>query len=323
MTDNQIGSERHRFCPSCGAEAVTGGSFCSECGRSLIKTPVPVGQGGLTGTQPTNVATASRPQVSGEVAPVRKSRKWLWPVGVAVVLLVAAGVILGVSSGNSGTTAPGESAADALGHQLYQENADVGLAENTCTTQADEQNAMTVTAFVNDCINAYVNGGGTTGSTGNTGNSGATGASGDSGTGGTGNTGNTATTTTPPTTTTTTVPLTSAQQAFANAVTSQLPLYVSSTNPPLTPSAIANVGSEICTAFSIGASQYASGGGGPAQDADSFVYQAMLPELANGAIEGGNGTVAVPRISGGGTDTLINLAIQNLCSQYSDGIPSG
>ena len=146
--------------------------------------------------------------------------------------------------------------------------------------------------------------------------------SGNTGSGYTGTTGNTATTTTP-TTTTTTVPLTSAQQAFANAVTSQLPLYVSSTNPPLTPSAIANVGSEICTAFSIGASQYVSGGGGPPQDADSFVYQAMLPELANGAIEGPNGGVAVPPISGGGTDTLINLAIQNLCSQYSDGIPSG
>ncbi len=136
--------------------------------------------------------------------------------------------------------------------------------------------------------------------------------SGNTGSGYTGNTGNTATTTTP-TTTTTTVPLTSAQQAFANAVTSQLPLYVSSTNPPLTPSAIANVGSEICTAFSIGASR----------NTDSFVYQAMLPELANGAIEGPNGGVAVPPISGGGTDTLINLAIQNMCPQYSDGIPSG
>jgi len=130
------------------------------------------------------------------------------------------------------------------------------------------------------------------------------------------------TTTTNPPTTTTTVPLTSAQQSFANAVISQLPSYVSSTSPPLTASAIANVGSEICTAFSIGSSQYVSGGGGPAQDADSFVYQAMLPELVNGAIEGGSGSVAVPPISGDG-GTLINLAIQGLCPQYSDGIPSG
>ena len=143
-----------------------------------------------------------------------------------------------------------------------------------------------------------------------------------SGNTGSGNTGNTATTTTPPTTTTT-VPLTSPQQAFANAVISQLPLYAVSAKPPLTPSAIANVGSEICTAFSIEAPKYVSSGGGPPQDADSFVYQSMLPELANGAIEGPSGGVAVPPISGGGMDTLINLAIQNLFSQYSDGIPSG
>ncbi len=131
---------------------------------------------------------------------VHRSRKRLWLVGIAV-----AGIILGAcSSGNSGD------AAATLGHKLYQENADVGIAENTCTTQADEQNAMTVTAFVNDCINAYVNGGGTTRNKGTTGDSGATGASGASGTGGTGNTGNT-TTTAPPTTTfppTTTPPTT-------------------------------------------------------------------------------------------------------------------
>ena len=145
------------------------------------------------------MTTANNTMVSSnEVASVKKTRKRLWLVGIAV-----AGIILGAcSSGNSGD------AAATLGHKLYQENADVGLAENTCTTQADEQNAMTVTAFVNDCINAYVNGGGTTGSKGNTGNSGATGASGDSGTGGTGNTGNTSTTTPPTTTTTTTPPTT-------------------------------------------------------------------------------------------------------------------
>jgi Zn finger protein HypA/HybF involved in hydrogenase expression len=33
------GSERYGFCPSCGAEAATGGSFCGECGLSLVKTP--------------------------------------------------------------------------------------------------------------------------------------------------------------------------------------------------------------------------------------------------------------------------------------------
>jgi hypothetical protein len=38
VLDSSGVSERYRFCPSCGTEAVTGASFCSECGRSLIKT---------------------------------------------------------------------------------------------------------------------------------------------------------------------------------------------------------------------------------------------------------------------------------------------
>ena len=37
MSETEVRSERHRFCPSCGTEAVGAGSFCSECGRSLIK----------------------------------------------------------------------------------------------------------------------------------------------------------------------------------------------------------------------------------------------------------------------------------------------
>ena len=31
MPETEVGSERHRFCPSCGTEAVGAGSFCSEC----------------------------------------------------------------------------------------------------------------------------------------------------------------------------------------------------------------------------------------------------------------------------------------------------
>ena len=49
MPETEVGSERHRFCPSCGTEAVGAGSFCSECGGSLIKT----------GAQPADAATAS------------------------------------------------------------------------------------------------------------------------------------------------------------------------------------------------------------------------------------------------------------------------
>ena len=58
MTDNQIESERHRFCPSCGTEAVGAGSFCSECGGSLIK---PTENGDLPPAIQTAVPTASPP----------------------------------------------------------------------------------------------------------------------------------------------------------------------------------------------------------------------------------------------------------------------
>ena len=49
MSETEVRSERHRFCPSCGTEAVGAGSFCSECGGSLIKA----------GAQPSDAATAS------------------------------------------------------------------------------------------------------------------------------------------------------------------------------------------------------------------------------------------------------------------------
>ena len=92
MTDKEIGSERHHFCRHCGAEAVTGGSFCSECGGSLIKATE---QGASTDTQPTDASTTTHTKASGDVESLRKRRRWLWPVGVAV-LLVAASVIFGV-----------------------------------------------------------------------------------------------------------------------------------------------------------------------------------------------------------------------------------
>lgn len=37
MSETEVFSKQHRFCPGCGTEAVTGGSFCSECGRSLLQ----------------------------------------------------------------------------------------------------------------------------------------------------------------------------------------------------------------------------------------------------------------------------------------------
>jgi len=253
MTDNEIRSERHRFCPTCGAEAVTGGSFCSECGRTLIKPPadsvdvrtdvIAEADGAAQSSNPTwdsiawdkrivseltvaladsgiphswdgsvlsttpeyeakvdailddlsptwdltgwddaiageltealveleiphhwdgsvlmtdpddeaevdalldelsgvskvpqaeassDVTTANHRQASSEVA--RKRRKWLWPVGVAFSLLVAAGVIFGVPqirhdvlgggsathSGNTGQTPEQQFANDAMGIQ--------------------------------------------------------------------------------------------------------------------------------------------------------------------------------------------------------------
>ena len=88
MTDDEVRSERHRFCPSCGTEAVEASSFCSECGGSLIKT----------GAQPSDEATANQTEASVDVAPTKKSRKWLWPVGVAVILLIAVVVIVSATS---------------------------------------------------------------------------------------------------------------------------------------------------------------------------------------------------------------------------------
>jgi hypothetical protein len=62
VLDSSGTSERNRFCPNCGTEAITGASFCSACGRSLIKTTE---QGVSTGTL--DVATANHTQVSSEV----------------------------------------------------------------------------------------------------------------------------------------------------------------------------------------------------------------------------------------------------------------
>lgn len=107
------GTDLYPFCPTCGTEATPGHSFCSECGRSLIKTPVPIGQGVSRDIQDTDVATANRTQLSSEVASMRKKRSWLLPVGVAMALLVAAAIIFGVPQirhdvlGNGSTTAAG------------------------------------------------------------------------------------------------------------------------------------------------------------------------------------------------------------------------
>ena len=190
MSETEVASERHPFCPSCGTKAVGAGSFCSECGGSLIKTPVPPAPGVLIDTQPANIPTVTHSEVSADVALGPKRRRWLWPVGVAVVLLVAAGITFGVSSGNRGSaTTHGESAAAALGNKLRQQNVDSAIAEGTCSTRASEQNSATFVLFENECLNAYSG----------VSNSGSTGASGNA-TGASGNTGTTPTTPTTPTT---------------------------------------------------------------------------------------------------------------------------
>jgi len=38
--DKGHGTQRHRFCPRCGTEAVAGASFCGDCGQSLAKVPI-------------------------------------------------------------------------------------------------------------------------------------------------------------------------------------------------------------------------------------------------------------------------------------------
>lgn len=306
MTDTGFGSERHSFCTSCGAEAVTGGSFCTECGQSLIKTTE---QGVSTDTQHTDVATANRTQVSGEVSPVRKSRKWLWPVGVAAVLLVAAGVIFGLSSGNSGTTARGESAAVALGHQLYHENADVGVAENTCTNQAGEQGAMSVTEFVNDCIDAYVNGGG---------NSGATGAS--------GNTGDTTTTTTPPTTTSTTAAISTSglppQEAqFVNDMWAAFPGMQSRManffgQYAYTVQKLVTLAESVCTSMQV----HAVDGYSPLNPENSDYSQAEAVLGAGGipVVTEGNYSQEPQHL-----ELMMSIVIKDLCPSYLNLIPPG
>ena len=85
MSETEVRSERHRFCPSCGTEAIGAASFCSDA-VSLVKTSA----------QPSDAAMANQTESSVDVAPVKKSRKWFWPVGVAAILLVAAGIIFGV-----------------------------------------------------------------------------------------------------------------------------------------------------------------------------------------------------------------------------------
>jgi hypothetical protein len=37
-TDNEMASERHRYCPDCGTQAAPKCLFCGQCGRSLTKS---------------------------------------------------------------------------------------------------------------------------------------------------------------------------------------------------------------------------------------------------------------------------------------------
>lgn len=39
VSEQDLGSGKYKFCPSCGSAAVPGSSFCGACGRSLLKQP--------------------------------------------------------------------------------------------------------------------------------------------------------------------------------------------------------------------------------------------------------------------------------------------
>ena len=43
VSEQDLGSGKYKFCPSCGSAAVPGSSFCGECGRSLLKQSTDVG----------------------------------------------------------------------------------------------------------------------------------------------------------------------------------------------------------------------------------------------------------------------------------------
>ena len=203
MTDNKIGSERHRFCPSCGTEAVTGASFCGRCGNSLtnlsadsvdakgdvvtkaggasqssdptwdftgwdaaipgeltealVEMEIPHRwDGSVLSTDPddeadvdalldelaglpkvpqpeasTDVVIAYNTQVSSDVVPVKTSRKWFWPVGVAAILLIAAGVIFGVPQIRHDVLGNGSATQASFGVPCSQNPACSGGSGNT------------------------------------------------------------------------------------------------------------------------------------------------------------------------------------------------
>ena len=124
MPETEVGSERHRFCPSCGTEAVLAGSFCRECGRSLIKTSA----------QTSDAATANQQEASGDVALTKKSRKWLWPVGVAAILLIAAGIIFGVPQIRHDVLGDGSATQASFGVPCSQNPACSGSLGNSGNT---------------------------------------------------------------------------------------------------------------------------------------------------------------------------------------------
>jgi hypothetical protein len=112
-----------RFCPSCGTEAVSGGSFCGDCGRSLLSpttaspaadltAPIPVGVGGGLNPTAAGPTASAGPPPTGPPAPplVYQTRKgrinpFVWfGIGLAVLLGGGAVAIALSSHSHSGTT---------------------------------------------------------------------------------------------------------------------------------------------------------------------------------------------------------------------------
>jgi hypothetical protein len=126
VPETEVGSERHRFCPVCGTEAVTDGSFCGECGQSLIKTtesgdqPLPVqtevpsGSSAPPPPQPSTVAVPpTQPAVASVPPPLQtpptppsgkkplRRRPVFWIALGVVVLVIIAGISVAFSGSSS------------------------------------------------------------------------------------------------------------------------------------------------------------------------------------------------------------------------------
>jgi len=104
MPETEAGSERHRFCPSCGAKAVTGASFCGECGSSISNEPQPPANSpvGLIHQQDSPQAIHAAESSSGG-SPAKRSRS-KGILLIAVLVIVVGGVASALVLTNNRTT---------------------------------------------------------------------------------------------------------------------------------------------------------------------------------------------------------------------------